>query len=209
MIEFIDGDSNAFTAMAYGAPDPLTVQWCEQRSASFMQNIIPEAREFFTNTANTVFDSLAYNEISRMAKAMTRKLSTAWLADMIQPLNTIAMIQHAPSSMLPWIMAEPTIRDMYHRQELAGYDERYNDPIPKEINSYESPLYLAVHNGVYMPSEDGEDHVAVEYLGEFDQGTEHYLDLADQMAIMETWNHLKSLISKRKEDPTSAANAML
>lgn len=209
MIEFIDGDSNAFTAMAYGAPDPLTIQWCTQRNHAFMQNIIPEAREFFTNTANTVFDALAYNDIARMAKAMARKASTLWMVDMIQPLETIAAMQHAPDSMLQWIMAEPTVRDMYHQQQLAGYDERYIDPIPQSIKSTESPLYLAVHNGVYMPSADGESHVAVEYLGDFDHDDPYHLELADQVSIMQTWAHLRAALSRCLEDPTSATNSML
>lgn len=211
MITFIDGDANTFSAVACGAPDPLTAQWCLQRNAAIQQNILPEAREFFQSTVGTVFDSLAYNEIGRMAKALVRKVDSLWLTDSIQSLTKLGHLQNAPTCMLDFIMAEPSVRDMYYRQEIAGYDDRWSDPVHQDIKSEESLYYKAVVNGVYQQVGDTEEEICVEWLGEFDEPENAMLklDLADQVSIAETWAHIRMHISKRKEDPTSPANAML
>lgn len=211
MLTFINGDSNTFSAVACGAPDPLTAQWCLQRNEIAGQSLLPEARDFFQSTVGTVFDALAYSDIGRMAKAMVRKADAFWLTDTIQTLTTIAYLQNPPAVMMDFMMAAPDIRDRFYRQELAGYDDRWSDPVHRDIKSDESIYYKAVINGVYQQVGDTEEEICVEYLGEFEEPENALLnlDLADQVSIMETWAHMRSYISKCKEDPTSPANAML
>lgn len=211
MLTFIDGDSNTFSAVACGAPDPLTAQWCLQRNNSIQQSLLPEAQEFFRNTVGTVFDSLAYSEIGRMAKAIVRKVDAFWLSDTIQPLTTIGQLQNPPNCMINYMMALPELRQMYYRQELAGYDDRWFDDVHKDIPAEENIYYKATINGVYQQVEGTEEEICVEWLGEFEptENANMCLDLADQVSIMETWAHLRKHISIRKEDPTSPANAML
>lgn len=211
MLTIIEGNADTFSAVACGAPDPLTAQWCLQRNEAIAQTMLPEARDFFASTVGTVFDTIQYSNIGRMAKALVRKVDASWLPDLIQPLTTMAYLQNPPTCMIDFIMAEPTVRKMYYNQQLAGYDGRWEDPIHEDIKSTESILYKAVVNGVYIPVEGTEEEICVEWLGEFDEPeTAHLsLDLADQVSIMETWAHLRAAISRGKEDPTSPANAML
>jgi hypothetical protein len=211
MLTFINGDSNTFSAIACGAPDPMTAQWCLQRNEAIQSQMLPEARTFFQNTVGTVFDALAYNDITRMAKALVRKVESFWMPDHVQVLDTIGKLQNAPNTMLQYIMACPGVRDMYYRQEIAGYDGRWVDQEHRDIDPTETLAYKAVVNGVFQQVGDTEEEICVEYLGEFDTPETEImnLDLADQTAIMETWAHMKMHLSRRKEDPTSPANAML
>lgn len=211
MLTIIEGNADTFSAVACGAPDPLTAQWCLQRNDMIQNNMLPEARSFFANTVGTVFDTIAYSDIGRMAKALVRKVDAYWLTDTIQPLITMAHLQNPPPCMLDFIMAEPMVRKMYHKQQLAGYDDRWFDPIHEDIKATDSIHYKAVVNGVFIPVDGTEEEICVEWLGEFDTPeTQHLnLDLADQVSIMETWAHLRNAIMRGKEDPTSPANAML
>ena len=43
MINVIVGDTNTFTAHAYGVLDPMTVDWCNQRAMAVWENLMPEA----------------------------------------------------------------------------------------------------------------------------------------------------------------------
>ena len=207
MINVIVGDTNTFTAHAYGVLDPMTVDWCNQRAMAVRETLMPEVRAAFETMKGTVFDSIAYSDVARMAKAASRSLGALWQEDNIRLLSTIGELQHTPATMIPWVMAHPTIRKLYQEQSIAGFDDLYFDPIPHDTDE-ENQMYRAVRNGVFLPTGNEDEEVAVEYLAEFEE-VGLTLDIYDQQSILDTWEHMLAHIRAGKEDPTSRYNAML
>lgn len=205
MITVIDGDSSTFTAMAYGMPDPVSIQWCHNRAMQARQALAPEARAIFENTTNEVFGEIDHVKIARIAKAARGRLDSIWQTDTVSVLTEVSAIQNAPPVMVTYIMANPMIREMYHEQKIAGFDDYYQDPYPED-HSYEFKLYREVVDGVFLETGNKDEMVATEWVGDFDDSV---LDLIDKQAIMETWDNVLAHVRKGGEDPTSIYNAML
>lgn len=205
MIIPIEGGVDAFTASAYGIPDPMTMQWCNHRVQQARATLLPEVQQYFNSAVGTVFDDINYREIARIAKATSGRIDSVWVMDVIRPSHTLQELQNAPPVMVGWIMAHPTVRKLYHEQQIAGYDQYYTDHAPTE-HSKDHDQYREVINGIFLPTGNGDEEEAVEWLGEFDDST---LDITDKSSIIETWDAVLAHIKAGREDPTSTYNAML
>ena len=205
-ITVVSGDTNTFRASAYGRPDVMTMQWCEQREQQHFQNVDPTIRQQFLDQRGTVFGDLDYSSILQLSKAMNNQLDTAWMRNVIAPLTTVAQLQVAPPVMINWIMANPVAREMYHRQEIAGYDEYYTDPEPGKVGE-DHYYYRRAVNGLFLENKDGE-FVATEWLEDLWDSSDS-LDIVDQRSIQATWETLVTALRKRGSDPTSRWNAQL
>ncbi len=205
-ITVVSGDTNTFRASAYGRPDVMTMQWCEQREQQQFQNVDPLVRQQFLDQRGTVFGELDYTGILQLSKAMSNQMDTTWMRNVIQTLNTVEQLQVAPPVMINWIMANPVAREMYHRQEIAGYDEYYTDPEPGKVGE-DHYYYRRAVNGLFLENKDGE-FVATEWLEDLWDPSDS-LDIVDQRSIQATWETLVTALRKRGSDPTSRWNAQL
>lgn len=205
-ITVVSGDTNTFRASAYGRPDVMTMQWCEQREQQQFQNVDPLVRQQFLDQRGTVFGELDYTGILQLSKAMSNQMDTTWMRNVIQTLNTVEQLQVAPPVMINWIMANPVAREMYHRQEIAGYDEYYTDPEPGKVGE-DHYYYRRAVNGLFLEDKDGE-FVANEWLEDLWDPSDS-LDIVDQRSIQATWETLVTALRKRGSDPTSRWNAQL
>lgn len=207
MITVVNGDTNSFRAMAYGEPDLMTMQWCQQRQAEQFEVLDPTVRENFLNQTGTVFGQIDYEGIARMAKALNNQLDTMWFRDIITPLSTMAQLQNPPPVMINWMMACPEVREQYHQQTIAGYDEYYTDPEPGRTGE-EHYYYRRAVNGLFIEDEATGEMEATEWFEDLWK-PEDALDIVDQRSIQETWMHLVHALARGDTDPTSRFNAQM
>lgn len=199
MIVPINGDTNTFAAIAYGVPDPLAIKWCDERVNAKRQQLLPEAITLFEQNLNTVYSDIDWQSIYRTAKALDNRNDTIWMVDVISSLTDIKSIQTAPPIMVDWIMCHPEIRRLYHSNQIAGFDEYYQDPYP-DLHDDDFFKYREVINGVFMETGNGEEMAATWYIDEFDDSV---LDFSDQVDIINTWQSVLAFIQQGEEDPTS------
>jgi hypothetical protein len=206
MITEIQGDTNLFRAKAYGVPDMVTIDWCRQREASYIQMLDPSIRQVYMDNQNTVFGAIDFEGISNTANAMRNHENSIWLSNSIIPLYTIEQCQLAPPVMIPWIMANPVIRQAYHDQRIAGYDEYYTDPEPNK-DGEDHYYYRRVMDGMVV--EDQVDHfVAIEWFEDLADRSDE-LSFIYQRNILSTWERMVEMINSGDRDPTSRFNAQL
>ena len=108
--------------------------------------------------------------------------------------------------MISAIMAEPTLRRMYHQQQVDGYSENYVDVQPGKVGE-DHYDYRRVTNGVFMQDEDGE-WSAKTYYEDLLEGSGEF-DFLEQVDILRTWEQMRIQLAKRKDDPTSRWNSSL
>ena len=199
----IEGGPETFRAMAYSAPSPSLTGFFSQQLDQFSSQVIQGAHHY-VDIARQTFDSFNSSEAMRLAKAVRRKVDSLWTKEGIYPMLEIGQLQHANLTMQRWIMAEPTIRKLYHQQRCEGYADTYVDMHPTD--SGESHYdWSRVMDGMVVEQED--ELVSVQYFDEIQEGDE--LDIDDQVAILRTWDSVKNAIHENKEDPTSPFNASL
>lgn len=206
MITEITGDTNTFRALAYGRPDMLTMDWCRQREQQHLMMLDPLVRANYESLAGTVLGAIDYESIANMSRALRNQADGVWLTNDIIKLTTIGEMQNPPPVMVDWIMANPDVREMYHNQQIAGYDDYYVDHDPGLIG-YDHYHYRRVKNGIFEENTQGE-MVAVEWFDDLRKPTDDLL-FGEQLVIMSVWDEMSKILSEGNVDPTSRFNASL
>lgn len=204
MAQFVVGDNRVFEQLMFNSPSAPILDVINQD----VQRLNLLGNNFgsqIMTTAYNAFDSFNSSDALRLARAATRGVMNVWNVDTIRPLNTMGEFQWAGPNMQRWIMAEPTVREMYHDGAVEGYDGSYYDMQPNAIgeNHYD---YRRVMNGIVEL--DGDDWKYTTYLEDL-EGDDRELDIDEQADILLCWENLRSHIEDKGDDPTSRWNSGL
>jgi len=209
-MQVIYGGTNDFNAFAYGEKAPGTMQYLQNQIQNISQTVQGVAKEFFME-AQQIYQDFNSDAAIRNARLAVRKLSGLFQRDEVRYLSDIGQIQNAPLTMQRWIMAEPTVRQLYHDQMCDGYSSSYVDVFPSAIGA-DHYDYRQVMNGILQdtpPDENGETGwkatIWVDDLAEGDK----QLSFDEKTDIIDTWAVVRQLMGHGGEDPTSSNGGML
>lgn len=205
MATVLMGGSNVFDSLAYSKPHPST-QTFLQNQLSIGTNLLNDAGSKFMESAQNIFEKVSGSEAIRIAKAASRVVNNIWNTNQIRKLNTIGELQNAPQVMERYIMAEPTIRKLYHNQMCDGYSHSYVDLEPNKIGESHYD-YRRVMNGIVVDTDDG-GWYANSYFDDMLPEDEELM-MEEQVDIITAWEKVKEHIKIGKEDPTSKWNSDL
>lgn len=186
-------------------PNKSLFQYLEQTSQSAMQNLTAATQQLVSK-AGDVFQRVTYSDAMRKARAVMREASVSGSLNTVKELQTMAELQHARPGMQRYIMADPVVRELYHKGGCSGYEGSYVDNAPDQsgVDHYD---YRRVTNGMWI-EEEKTGTVSMSAFYE-DTGEDEELDVNQQMDIMRTWDHARAALKRGKEDPTSPENDML
>jgi hypothetical protein len=197
----IDGGATAFKTLAFGMPHQGTLNFLEHRLQRTSEYLNEAGREFMSRGLE-IFNEYAGSEAMRKAKAAIRSVQHMFDPNVIMPLHDIGAIQQAPISMQRWIMAEPTVRSLFHQNRCDGYSDTYVDMHPGRIGK-DHEDWRAVMNGRVVETPESEEY-EWESTNYFDvREDDVQLQLVDQNMIIDVWDKLRVLVTSGKEDPTS------
>ena len=210
MVEIVNGGNVAFNALLFGAPDPNLAAHLGQQFNQGMQNLTDMGQRLF-HQSRDLFERFSGDQAMRYIRAIGRAANAVWQSDTIRPITCIGEMQFATPTMQRWIMAEPTVRKMYHEQRLDGYSHSYVDVEPDRIGTRHYD-YRRVTNGLMLFSEFDDpqkpEWSATTYFEEPYEG-DIELSLPEKADIMHTWECLRSMVRNGREDPTDRFNATL
>lgn len=157
--------------------------------------------EAFMNSARSMYDQFHGADIMRQVRAVTQQLGGLFDLDKIHYLHDIADFQRAKPIMQRFLMAEPTIREMYLRFEADGYSETYQNIHGNDVGTWHHD-YRLIMDGMLVEAPDDELVVRVFYE---DQHEEDLVRLTpwDQMDVARSWERMRYFIQQREQDPTS------
>tara|TARA_B100000700_G_scaffold91328_3_gene102997 strand:+ start:1979 stop:2596 length:618 start_codon:yes stop_codon:yes gene_type:complete len=204
MANFHDGGLDTFHALTFSQPHPSTLQFIDNL-VNQPSNALSQAGSEFMDRARDVYQQVAGSEAMRRMRGAMRQVASSWERDVIRPLRTVADLQTAPNTMRRWLMAEPTIRHLYHKGRCDGYSDTYRDREPDAIgeNHYD---YRRVMNGIVNETEEG--FFFTEYLEDIYEG-EHEFLAEEQFDIVDSWFAMAANVASGEDDPTSKWNAKL
>lgn len=209
MAKILEGGRAALHALMYGDSHPGTTQYFESHRGQAFGSLTETAQRFMDNAVDR-FGFMAQESTQRLIQDVRRTVNWAWHGDYIRPLRTVADLQMASPLMQRVVMAEPTIRQMYHRQQLAGYDGLYVDNQPGVVG-HDHYDYQRVMHGILTESTDEEGNEAFEFTEylEHTQDGDRKLTFIDQLDCLRSWGSALAAIKARGKDPTSQYNASL
>lgn len=204
MPTFIEGGIETFDALVYSDPHPNTAAFIEQQLYQ-PSAALTDTGMAFMQKAHDLYERFNGSEAMRLARAAVRQIKGHWEKDVIRPLTDIGMLQSAKLGMQRWLMAEPTTRRMYHKQQCEGFAGSYVDVNPGFVGA-EHYDYRRVMNGIVEETDDG--WVAHEYIEDLRDG-DRELHAEEQFDILRSWQTLQNAMLAEDEDPTSKYNSML
>ena len=115
MVQIVDGGSLTFDSLIYGPPHPGTQQFLSNQIQTVSTHLTDAGRQFMAGV-NDMYERMSGSTAVRMLRAAGRSIRSMWQLDEIRALQTIGEFQNSPLVMQRWVMAEPTIRQMYQAQ---------------------------------------------------------------------------------------------
>lgn len=208
MVTFVTGGESEFDLLAFGEANPETLRFIEQRSASMSTGLTDIARNLFASTKQ-LFHDVHGSEAMRKARAALRSVAGLFQANSIIPMWELSQFQQASLANQRWIMAEPTVRKAYHRQQCDGYNGSYVDMEPGMIGRDQYDWRL-VNDGMVKEAEEGEeDEFALTwYFDEIKEG-DRQLHTEEKVDIRGSFALVKAIMQAGEKDPTSILNESL
>jgi len=206
MARIMTGDAAVFSAALYGAPQTSVVNNVREhlyavgaRLGEMGQSIVQYAEEKIDEAVN----SDAY----RLANAALRRVASLWDVNEIRALQEYYQVQNAQPVMIPYVMAEPTIRKLYQQGLCEAYGNEYHDPYKNDIGENHID-WRRVMNGIATigGENDSFDWEATTYSDSNDEAVP--LEFDQQLDILTTWETVRSAIAQGI-DPTSRYDADL
>jgi len=155
----------------------------------------------FMQRAWSLYDQVHGSDMMRQIRSISQQFGNAFQIDGVRYLETLADFQTASLTMQRFVMANPVIRQMYLDFSADGYSETYTN-VHGDVIGEDHSDYRLVMNGMLQEDEDGETFFRY-YFEEQSEDDPIRLSTYDQFDILNSWDNLKYLISKGKEDPTS------
>lgn len=140
-----------------------------------------------------------------MAEAVVRQTAHIFDENVIKQLSTLECFQTAKPVMQRWLMANPTVRQMYLDGRVEGYYESYIDAQPglMGVNHYD---YRRATNGMIQQTDEGWS--ATTWWEQLAEGDVE-LTFFQKSDIASSWAAMLGLIETQEYDPTSMFNSRL
>lgn len=198
------GAADAWSAAVYGETNPSTTAFLANQFNNFSGAITDAGKKFY-QAGLEAFNHFNGSEAMRFARKVISSINGAFDTPYIHEYRTLEQMQNASTLMQRWVMANPTVRGLYHQQLCDGYSETYTDKEPGRIGDQHYDYRVATQGLVKFDEEDGwKTSIYFEELKEGDRD----LLLEEQVAIAHTWSALEALAALG-EDPTSANGGKL
>lgn len=203
MVRIMDGDDHDFATLAFGQPHPSTLTYFQDSINNAISATQHTGSQFF-DKAKEAYNNFFGHEAMRRAKAAIYRAGSVFIQDEIIELRDLSMIQFAQEQMRNYIMSDPHIQNLYQKNLIEGYAERYSN-LENGASGEDSQFYRAVHDGLVYEDEEG----YTRFDTWFSEDLSRDLELDEQVDILQTQLRVQALIKLGKEDPTSIYGAML
>ena len=202
MARDIMGDEEVFAALTYGmSPTRELKEFTENSRRRASEYLNDTGRQFYQKIEDS-YQRFINSDHIRVARAALRRAQSTFMSDTVRPLNALWEIQNAPICMLDGIMAEPTLRKLYHGNRCDGFSDRYKDDEPGKVGE-EHTTYRRITNGMIEAGNEDSDFnwQATTHSSTFDEA-EDDMDFEDQVTYKHAWITIQHAI-KAGKDPSS------
>lgn len=211
MINIIQGGNTAFDALVYGVDQhPANSSYFQRQIESISNTLTEVGQNFFANTQQ-LYNQVNNSDVMRIARAAVQTAKSLFQPNQILSIFDMGNMQNAPVVMQRWIMANPVVRELYHKQQIDGYSDSYEDMAPGIIGEQHYD-YRRVMTGIVQDVEgvEGEEDSwkVCYYPDEIYEGDKE-LTHDEKCDILSTWNIAEMFVAAGKSDPTSPWDAKM
>ncbi len=206
MATYSTGTDSGFELMSFGIPSQNTLQYFQSTLRDPMQATTEIGRQL-AEQSQRAFEFYSGHDAINAARAAIRQIDHMFMPDDIREYQTVDQFQQAQYQMREYIMADPYIRDLYHRGQIEGYADYYVDTSPGDVGFTHLPYRKMVDGMVQIDDETDEHKIQVFMFG--DSPAEEVPFIGERIDLMNTMSQARMLLRQRIEDITSPTNARL
>jgi hypothetical protein len=193
----IRGGTHEFDSILYPQQNQRNDDYIKQTLMNIPTTLVNAGTDLFTRALET-YKTINSSEMVTRARNALRAAKGVLSNNTIIPLLDVSSMQSASLFMQRWIMAEPTIRNIYNEQLCDGYSSTYQDMHPGDIGE-DHYDWRRVMDGVVQYNEKSSFvKFYIENLVEGDRELIH----DEKVDILSTWDIMKMAVSSGMEDPT-------
>ena len=196
------GDNGSTAALMYEPISRDLGDWLYESGRDVLSRVSERAKSFFSR-ASRYRERTGFDQAMAMREQVHRATRHVLDDDDFRYLDDLLGIQLAKPKMRRYLMADPTLRQMYREKRLSGWDNTIDDDLSVPVN--ETPEYLHVTNNVLIG--DKFTTTSNDLLDLYEE--KESLTLTDKTEIMLTWDRAKAIIQLDKLAPTSPHGATL
>lgn len=195
------GSVHSFDYLLFPEQNFANHQYIQNQFTTFSNTLTDIGRKFIESSKD-LYEKVNDSNAVRLAKAALRNAKGLFQPDKIVSIDNVEDLRNAQPVMQRYIMAEPTIRELYHKQQCDGYSDTYADIEPDKIGDKHYD-YRRVMTGIIVDEVvDGEDSwVSRNYCDDL-LGDDRDLNFDEKIDILKTWDIIKMCVSNN-QDPTS------
>lgn len=208
MATHISGGVEAFNSYVYAQPTQQDIEFFNRNTQTLFDTVGQTGLAFFNSVRDRI-ETIDYGRLQEYTQAALRRVSNFWDTDTIRPLKTLADVQFAPSTMIRYQMANPDVRELYHKNLCAGYDDYYVDFQPTAIGHDHHDFQMVMH-GMEQYDDNGDIYwMSYDETFEESENSVDHLTMSERCDIIESWNTTSKFLKNMKDDPTSRFSGML
>jgi hypothetical protein len=158
-MRIVQGGINAFNGLAYGEQSNDVIDFFRTQ-ASNIPTLMGRYADNFKTAISDLYNTFYNDTVLQAARLAIHHAGSAATADCVKLFSELVHFQTASPLMQRYIMAEPTIRDAYHKQRIDGYSETYVDAEPGKIGDAHYD-YRRIMTGIVHEDKEGNDKCTI------------------------------------------------
>lgn len=195
--------ASGFDYLLYPEQNQMTLNYLQGQLSNFGNNVTDIGRQFLEQT-RAVYDKVNDSSVVRAARAALRGAKGLFHPNIIVPLETLEEIRNAQPIMQRYVMAEPTIREVYHRQLCDGYYPTYQDMEPGKVGEAHYD-FRRVMDGIIVETDD--NWKATNYYEDI-LSEDKELTFQEKSYVISTWDMIRMFMDAG-EDMTNPEGGQL
>lgn len=199
----------AMTMLSLPEIAPQAREWVSQQLQS-ATSMLTDVSRGFLDRARELHAVYGDGTLDRAVRRVTRTVKTLLHPNMIIPLSTVGQIQSCQPVMQRYVMAQPNLRTLYHKQLVDGFSDSYHDYEPGMVGEDHYDYRRVMQNVVRTeidPETEEERMVFTRYLEDLRED-DRELTSDEQFIILDVWDVAKYALSQ-KIDPSDIFNGSI
>lgn len=214
MAMLLQADVNCIDAVLFGAPTASMRDRIASEHNAFIQSIDPGWGGALIERTKNLFNAYNSSGVLQMVQNALNQVVAISKPDVVFQFSKLSEFQTAQPVMQAYLMANPYVRDMYHRNLCDGYSDTYVDPRPGVIGFGHQQFEQVMNGVVVLDKADDDDGHWVNYSGAWTTEDQEALPLAQKAAVLNSWFAIERCFKagdagESTPDPTSPWGASL
>jgi hypothetical protein len=185
------------TYALYPEKTQTSYDYFRDQVTNFNQSLTDSGRAFM-DKSRELYDRVNSSSAIRAAKAGLAGSANLFTRDAVVEIRTLEAFKTATPLMQRYLMAEPEIRAIYHRQNCDGYADSYLDAEPGKRGEHHYD-YRRVMDSIVVDEEDS--WTSTTYYEDTRDG-DTVIDFTRQVDVLSSWEYMR-VLSALGHDPTN------